>query len=166
MLNEGVKLLGHPVHQMLVVFPLGLLGMAWIFDVVYLLGGSNQWEMVAFWMIGAGIISGLVAAVFGLLDWSAIPSGTRAKNVGLVHACVNVSAVALFLVSWLMRKGHPVSPGYWAVVCSFLGLGCALVGGWLGGELIDRLGIGVASGANPDAPSSLSTPGTAGPQAV
>src|SRR5215510_8210399 len=89
-------LFGHPVHQTLIVFPLGLLAIATVFDVIRLATGSSALAIASYYMIAAGVISGLVAAVL------------------------------------------------------------ALVSGWLGGELVDRLGVGVHDGANLDAPSSLS----------
>ena len=64
---------------------------------------------------------------------------------------------ALFAVSWWVRRGDPSTPATMAIVLSAVAVGIALVTGWLGGELVDQLSIGVNEGANPDAPSSLST---------
>jgi len=141
---------------MLIVFPLGLLGMAVIFDVIMLVTGNGRWSEIAYWMMAAGIVSGLVAAPFGLVDWLAIPSGTRAKSIGALHGGGNLIVVALFGSSWLMRRGAPASPEILALALSFVGLALALVTGWLGGELVDRLAVGVDNGAHLDAPSSLS----------
>jgi hypothetical protein len=55
-----------------------------------------------------------------------------------------------------MRASTAMAPGTFAYVCAFLGVGLALLTGWLGGELVDRLGVGVDSGAHLDAPNSLS----------
>jgi uncharacterized membrane protein len=149
---------------MLIVFPLGLLGGSIIFDIAYLVTRAGHWAEMAFWMIAAGIVSGLLAAVFGAIDWSAIPSGTRAKAIGLWHGLGNVVVVGLFTAGWLLRRPAPQSPGTLAIALSFVGVGLALVTGWLGGELVDRLGIGVDEGAHADAPSSLASTraGTAG----
>jgi uncharacterized membrane protein len=64
--------------------------------------------------------------------------------------------VALFIVSWFLRRGNPATPSSLAYLCSFVGVALALVTGWLGGELVDRLGVGVDEGAHVNAPSSLS----------
>jgi len=72
-MESKVKFAGHPVHPMLIVFPLGLLSTAVIFDILYLFSNKAQWTEVAYYMIGAGVIGGLFAAIFGWLDWSAIP---------------------------------------------------------------------------------------------
>jgi len=155
-MESKAKLLGHPIHPMLIVFPLGLLATAVAFDVVGLVRSDNSWFGISYWMIAAGIIGGLLAAVFGLIDWIAIPSGTRAKRIGLLHGATNVLVTLLFIVSWFLR-GTPVqTPSTGALTCSFLGVVLALVGGWLGGELVDRLGIGVDDGAHANAPNALS----------
>lgn len=154
-IDARAKLLGHPIHQMLIVFPLGLLATAVIFDVVHLFGGGPAWESAASYMFGAGVIGGLAAAVFGLVDWISVPRGTRAKRIGALHGLGNVVVVLLFAASWALRRGGYQQPSTLAYVLSFVGVLLALVTGWLGGELVDRLGIGVDEGANVDAPSSL-----------
>jgi uncharacterized membrane protein len=156
MFKEGAKLFGHPIHQMLIVFPLGLLATSLVFDIIHLASGGGQWAEVSFWMIAAGVIGGLIAAVFGLIDWLAIPSGTRAKAIGLWHGGGNVVVMALFIVSWVLRYSDPLHLHTAPFVLSVIGVCLALVTGWLGGELVDRLGVGVDKGANYDAPNSLS----------
>jgi uncharacterized membrane protein len=155
-MESKAKLFGHPIHQMLIVFPLGLLGTSFVFDIIHVATDSGRWADVAFWMIASGIIGGLVAAVFGVIDFVAIQSGTRARRVGTLHGVGNVVVVALFAVSWLMRRDAPADPGTLPIVLSAVGVSLALITGWLGGELINRLGVGVSDGAHLDAPSSLS----------
>ncbi|MBW3575964.1 MAG: DUF2231 domain-containing protein [Actinobacteria bacterium] len=150
------KLLGHPVHPMLIVFPLGLLATAVIFDVLYLITANADLAVFSFWAIAAGIVGGLAAAIFGLIDWLAIPSGTRAKQVGLVHGGGNVVVVALFAVSWLLRRDQATTPEALALSLSFAGVALAAVTGWLGGELVDRHAVGIDDGAHADSPHSLS----------
>ena len=155
-MESKAKLFGHPVHPMLVVFPLGLFATSFLFDLVRLAGGGAGFSTAAFDMIAAGIVGGLAAAVFGLVDFLAIPAGTRAKTIGAFHGVANVVIVALFIVSWGIRYGdHEAAIGS-AIVLSGIGVLLALVSGWLGGELVDRLGVGVDDGAHVDAPSSLS----------
>jgi uncharacterized membrane protein len=156
-MESRAKLLGHPIHQMLIVFPLGLLGMAVIFDLLGMALGNGYWSEIAFWMIAAGVVTGLLAAPFGTIDWFAIPAGTRAKRIGAIHGIGNVIVVALFALSWWMRRDAPAIVETAALAASFAGFGLALVTGWLGGELVDRLAIGVDDGAHMDAPSSLTT---------
>ena len=156
MFKEGAKLFGHPIHQTLIVFPLGLLAASVVFDGIYLGTDNPRWADIAFWLIAVGVIGGLVSAVFGLIDWLAIPNGTRAKAIGLWHGVGNVVVVGLFAVSWLLRAYLPRETGATPFVLSWVGIGLAVVTGWLGGDLVDRLGVGVDKGAHADAPNSLS----------
>ena len=158
-MESRVKLFGHAIHPILIVFPLGLLSTAVIFDIIYLLTGNTSFTSASFWNIAAGVLGGLIAAVFGLLDWLAIPASTRARQIGLLHGGGNVVVVVLFAISWLLRAGAPdYAPVAFVVplVLELLGAALAGVTGWLGGELVERLGVGVDPGANLDAPSSLS----------
>jgi uncharacterized membrane protein len=155
--------MGHPLHQVLIVFPLGLLGTAVVFDLIHLGTGHPRWADVSFWMIAAGVVGGLLAAPPGLIDWLAIPRGTRARAVGAWHAVGNVVVLGLFAASWLLRRDNPGEPGAAALALSFGGLALSLVTAWLGGELVDRLGVGVDPGAHLNSPSSLSgRPASAG----
>jgi len=161
-MESRAKALGHPIHQMLVPFPFGLLATAVIFDIVYLLWGNPTMVTVSYWMIVGGIIGAVIAAPFGLIDWLAIPTNTRAKTVGMIHGLGNVIVLVLFLASWYLRYSAvgPIAylPSTGALVLSFVGFALAGVTGWLGGELVDRLSVGVDDGANLDAPSSLTGP--------
>ena len=152
----AVRLLGHPIHQMLIAFPLGLLGSAVVFDIIAMVINSTALQSAVFYMMGAGVVTGLLAAPFGLIDWLGIPAGTRAKFIGATHGVTMVVVVLLFAVSWLLRRPDPLTPSSAALGLSFAGFLLALVGGWLGAELVDRLGVGVDEGANVNAPSSLS----------
>jgi uncharacterized membrane protein len=84
-MESRAKFLGHPVHQILIVFPLGPLATAVIFDVVYLSGGASIMATVAYWMIAAGIVGGLAAAPFG---WIRLVPDSRqyAGEVGRILA--------------------------------------------------------------------------------
>ena len=155
-MESRAKLFGHAIHPILIVYPLGLLSTAVIFDVIYLITANPTWTTISFWMIAAGIIGGLMAAVFGLIDYLNIPAGTRASRIGLLHGLVNLCVMTLFAASWLLRRNSPEIPSTTAFALSFAGVAAALVGGWLGGELVERLGVGVAPGANLNAPNSLS----------
>ena len=154
-MDRTVRILGHPIHQQLIAFPLGLLITAAAFDLITFFSGDIRWTQMAFYMIGAGVIMGLVAAFFGLLDWLGIPGDTRAKRIGAVHGLGNLLVVLLFVASFFLRWTEPAMAPNLAYWCSYIGVGVVLVTGWLGGELVVRLGVGVDSGANANAPNSL-----------
>ena len=156
-MDSRAKLLGHPIHPMLIVLPLGLFISAVVFDALYLWRGTPAFATVAYWNIAGGIIGGLLAAVFGLIDWLAIPAGTRAKRIGLLHGGSNVVVVLIFAAVWWMRgDAADATPTTSLFLLEIVALGLGSVAGWLGGELVDRLGVGVDDGAHLDAPSSLS----------
>ena len=96
-MESRLKLAGHPIHPMLIVLPLGLFAIAVLFDVIYLATSDPTFAEVAFWNITVGIVGGLLAAVFGLIDWLAIPKDTRAKRIGAWHGGGNVVIVLLFI---------------------------------------------------------------------
>jgi len=157
-MESRVRLFGHPLHQMQIVFPLGLLATSVVFDLMHLLGGSSTAPGIAFALIAAGLVGGLLAAPWGFIDWLAIPRGTRAKAIGAMHGGGNVVVLLLFAASWWLRDGGVEPPSTAAWILSFCGAGLALVTAWLGGELVDRLGVGVSANAHLDARSSLDGP--------
>lgn len=159
-MESKAKLFGHPVHQMLIVFPLGLLAMAVIFDVIASIRGVAKLHEAVYFMIAAGVVTGLLAAVFGLIDFLAIPRGTRARRIGTLHGLGNVVVVLIFAVSWLLRREDPAHPAMIAIGLGVAAAALATTTAWLGGELVGRLGVGVDDGASLDAPSSLHGPVT------
>ncbi len=155
-MESKVKFMGHAIHPLLIAFPLGLLLTSVVFDVLALLMRSKRLAISAFHMLGAGVISGLAASVFGLLDWLNIPERTRAKQLGALHGIGNVLVSGLFGVSWLMRRDDPKRPEPGALFLSLIGAVLAGATGWMGGELVERLGVGIDRGAHLNAPNSLS----------
>ena len=156
-MQSKARVLGHPVHPMLVVIPLGLFIAAAALDALYYWRGDTMFATISYYNIAGGILGGLLAAVFGLVDWLAIPSGTRAKRIGLFHGALNVIMVMLFSAVWLARTALPdYAPTTFILGVEAAAITLAMIAGWLGGELVDRLGVGVDEGANLNAPNSLS----------
>ena len=163
-MESRVKLFGHPVHPMLIVFPAGLFAAAVIMDILYLIFGNPVSATVSFYMIIIGVLGGLLAAIFGFIDWSALPGNSRARNIGLWHGIGNFVIVVLFALSWFLRRGSPdFLPSGLAMMLSFAGIALALITLWIGGELVYRLGVAVDRGANVNAPSSLKEPTAVSP---
>src|SRR5262245_60752776 len=154
-MESRAKLLGHSIHQILIVFPLGLLATSVVFDLIYAATHNATMAVVTYWVMAAGIIGGLLAAPFGTIDWLAIPRGTRAASLGLMHGVMMFVTLLLFMGSWALRYNNPETP---PILATWLAVGgglLAAVGGWMGGELVTRLAVGVDDGANLNAPSSL-----------
>lgn len=143
---------GHPLHPMLIPFPVALLPAALVTDIVFRATGDPFWARASFWLIAGGIATGLLAAVFGLIDFASIRRA-RAHASGWLHAGGNVLAVALSALSLLLRWDDPAE-AVWptglalsAVVSLIL-----VVTGWLGGELSYRYKVGVVGSGDPDSP--------------
>ncbi len=162
-MESKAKLFGHPIHPMLVVLPLGLFLATMITDTINLINGNTDLAAVSYFNISIGIITGLVAAVFGLIDWMGIPANTRAKHIGAWHGIGNVLVVMLFAASWWLRRENVnYEPTQTALALSYGAIAVGAVTAWLGGEMVYRLNIGVDNGAHPDAPSSLSSKSAGG----
>jgi uncharacterized membrane protein len=157
-MESRAKAAGHAVHQLLIVFPLGLLATAVVFDVIGVVSGNGSFTTASYLMIAAGVIMGLLAAVFGLIDFLAIPQGTRAKRIGTLHGLGNVLMLGLFVASWLLRAdARDNVSGPAALILALIALVVAMGTGWLGGELVDRLGVGVDDDAGLNARARLTT---------
>lgn len=153
-MNRSVRFLGHPVHQMLVVFPAGLLLTAFLVDAWYLVWPNAELARLNHWLLPLGLAAGAAAAPFGFLDWRRLPHPSRARRVGAFHGLGNALALLLFLASWLMREEGAATP-WTALLASLAAGGLMLITAWLGGELVSRLGVGVYEDAHTDASNSL-----------
>lgn len=161
-MESRVKLLGHPIHPMLIVFPLGLLATAVLFDILYVISGNADLATFSYYALIVGVVGGLLAAVFGLLDWLKIPKDTRARRIGALHGGGNVVLTGLFALSLLTRWGNPAYlPNTLPLILGLLGGILALFTAWLGGELVYRLRVAVDEDANLNASNSISREGIA-----
>jgi uncharacterized membrane protein len=138
-MKPRVRIFGQPLHQILVVFPLGLLGTSFFFDLAWLARGRAELAVVAWWMIFAGVAGGALAAIFGVIDFLAIPRETRARRVGAWHGGGTTIVVVLFALSWVLRRDAPAHPEGIAIALSGFGVVLTVLTGWLGGELADRM---------------------------
>ncbi len=155
-MRSRARLAGHAIHPMLIVLPLGSLITAVVFDALFLLTDSENFAVAGAYTMAAGVVGGLLAALFGWVDWFAIPAGTRAKRTGLLHGVGNVVVLGLFVVAWSLRLDSSTwEPSTVSFLIALGGLVLAAVTGWLGGELVERLGVGVDDDAGLDASSSL-----------
>jgi uncharacterized membrane protein len=138
---------GHPFHPILVTIPIGAWVVSFVFDVVSRWAGEPEvFVKGSFWLIGIGILGAVAAALFGLLDLLTIPRGTPAFRTGLTHMALNLTAVALYAISFALRRDH-LDEGdvtIAAFVCSTVALAILAVSGWLGGKLAYHYGVRVA----------------------
>ena len=143
---------GHPIHPMLIPFPIGLLVFSLVADLIYLWRGNPVWEnYIAFYTLLGGIIGAVAAAIPGLIDWTTLTDPAAVK-VANWHARVNITGLVIFIASFYLRTS---SGAQWItslpslpIILSFVGVVGLAIAGWLGGELVFRHGVAV------DAPSS------------
>lgn len=149
-MESRATVFGHPVHQSVVSFPIGMFAFGTVCDVAHALDERRMWRRAGRAAVGAGLVGAAIAAPFGLIDFLAIPKHTRAKRIGWLHGIGNAGVTALFLASWLMRRRGADRAG---VALGTAGLGLACATAWLGGELVDRYGIGVSEPTSLDGPA-------------
>lgn len=143
-MRSPASIANHPIHPMLVAFPIGL----WIFSLICDLIALNVvnaavWFTVAFFTMVGGLIGGLAAAVPGLIDLLFYKGGPAAfKKTALIHMTINLIAVALFAVNiWLrIRSAESMTI---PVLLSIIGVCLIAVSGWLGGHMVHVYGVGV-----------------------
>lgn len=135
---------GHPFHPLLVTVPIGAWVTAVIFDIVAFVGDRPEaFTTGARWLYGIGVVGAILAAVFGLLDYTRLTPGTRARKIATVHLVLNLTAVAIFTAAWAVHLGSE-SPPAAGLVLGVVGLAGLGVSGFLGGELVFRHGVRVA----------------------
>lgn len=136
---------GHPFHPVLVTVPIGAWVSSIVLDVAAMAGDDPGLAKASQWLIGIGVVAALVAALFGLMDLSVIPRGTPAFKTGITHMALNVAAVVLFAVDFLIRYlGEDDSVPVFAFVLSLVGASILGASGWLGGKLAYHYGVRVA----------------------
>ncbi|MGV0834184.1 DUF2231 domain-containing protein [Mycolicibacterium thermoresistibile] len=139
---------GHPFHPILVPVPIGAWVCSLIFDIAsHLVDRPRFLAQGSAWLIAIGVLGAVAAALIGFLDLIAIPRGTRAFRVGMVHMALNLAVTVAYIVNFAWRhSSYPqetaVAPG--PLVLSALSLVALAVSGYLGGMLAYRFGVRVA----------------------
>src|SRR2546423_1516255 len=132
----------YPLHPILIPFPIAFLIGGTAADFVAFTRGN--WATGASYLLIAGIVTALIAAVPGLIDYLyTVPPDSSGKKRATYHLIINVSAVALFTIAVILKGWPPRVPGAASLVLEVAGVGLITIGGWLGGTLIHRNFIGV-----------------------
>jgi len=136
---------GHPVHPMIIPFPFALWTTSFVVDVLFYFLRHPTLLVISKFMIGAGCLGAVAAAIPGIIDWSAIKNGEIKKTANW-HARLNIAALVVFAISFFLRLGS-----YSEIVgrkltipfvLSLVGMILISISGWLGGELVFRYGVG------------------------
>lgn len=147
---------GHPLHPIVIPFPIAFLVGALATDLGYWATTDPFWARASLWLVGAGLVTGVLAAALGLIDFFTIKRA-RSHRSGWIHFIGNAVVLALAFISLLLRVDDmeggllPVGLMLSAVITLLLG-----VTGWYGGELSYRHKIGVLEES--EAPASGSSP--------
>ena len=134
----------HPIHPMMVAFPVAFLYGAAIIDVVGAISGWRQTWVVGAYLSVAAVVTGLAAGIPGLIDYLyVIPPRSSAKRRATWHMAVNVTALGLMALSWPFRNWETFQPSATTIALEVAALLLVTWGGWLGGTLVYRNQIGV-----------------------
>lgn len=141
------KILGHPIHPMLVGFPVAFYTATLVTFIVYGATTNRFWYSVAVVANWAGVVTAAVAALPGLIDWATgIPRRSAAKKTGLIHMALNVTALLVFLVNAVVatnRWDEVLPPAGTGIVLSAIGVLLTLPAGFLGWSLVQDHHVGV-----------------------
>ena len=144
-MNTPASIRRHPIHPMLIVFPIGLWVFSLVCDVIYYAGPHNVfWEVLAFYTMAGGVVGALLAAIPGFIDYLAL-SDRRLKRIATIHMVLNLVVVALFIFNLGLRFNASPSTEMVRLVLSLVAIGLLCVSGWLGGALVYEHHVGVSS---------------------
>lgn len=140
------RIASHPVHPMLIPFPLALWPTSFIFNVLGAFFDSFALHQAAYYMALAGCIGAALAAIPGAIDlFTAVPPKTETRRIGVMHGALNVAALVVWVVSLYSRQGGG-GMTYLAYITAGIGMIILGVSGWLGGELVYKHRVGVEEG--------------------
>jgi nitrite reductase/ring-hydroxylating ferredoxin subunit/uncharacterized membrane protein len=143
-MRARAQLRSHPIHPMLVAFPIGLWIGSFAFDVAALAKADPSLAAAGFYAVIGGCAGAVLAAIAGAADlFGVVPSRSSAKNRGYIHALLNVGALVLFIIVAARRGGPGAMPDGFSILLSAISVILILCSGWLGGTLVYRNQIGV-----------------------
>ena len=150
--GRGLRILDHPLHPPLTHFPIALLSISLLWDVVGLWKTDPFWSRMALWCIIAGLTIAVPAVITGISEYVLIPGSHRGLKTAVLHMAVMFGALSSYAVSLVLRLTAHAFPEHGNLVpLVFSGIGFVLIsaGGWLGGELVFSHGIGVDKKSDP-----------------
>jgi uncharacterized membrane protein len=142
--KSTASIAGHPIHPMLIPFPIAFFVATFVCDLIYWRTGNPGWVTASLWLLGAGLIMATLAALTGLIDVLGEPR-IQALRDAWYHAGGNVLAVLIELYNWYSRYNSgeaAVLPT--GLVLSLIVVGILLFTGWKGWEMVYRHHVGVA----------------------
>jgi uncharacterized membrane protein len=144
----------HPIHPALVTIPIGAFALTLIGDIAHTVTDGPFWYHFAYYCMGIGVVTALVAAIFGFIDFFGVKMSAQGYKIAKVHMALNLAGVGLYAANVLMRRGDAaLGTPRWPLVfgleiVTFAALG---VSGWLGGKMAFENKVGVVEQADPEA---------------
>lgn len=150
-MRSRARIGNHPLHPAMVALPVGAFFLALVADIAFVNDPRAVWGEMAFVALGVGLVTALLAAVLGFLDFTVLPKGSRVRGIALWHMGFNVAALALYAFSFYLRwtVAEPLfAPGGAALGLAFVALALLSAAGWLGGKMVFELRAGVVEPAD------------------
>jgi len=144
----------HPIHPMLVAVPIGAFVLALIGDIATSVTQDQLWYQFSVVCIGVGILSALLAALFGFIDYFTVKMSAAGAKLATTHMVLNLCAVVLYIVSFFLRVNDAAfqsrhwAPAFGLEILALIVLGAA---GWLGGQMTFIHKVGVVETADEEA---------------
>lgn len=134
--ESRVAVAGHPLHPMLVTFPIAFLIAIVPSDLAWVLTGDDFWARVSLWLAAGGSVMGLIAGLAGTVELLAIP-GVRRRGASWSHFLAAIMLISVAFTNWFVRlAGQTEMILPWGLTLSLLGAVLVGVAGWLGGNLV------------------------------
>lgn len=143
--RRKLRLFGHPVHPVVTHFPMALLPVSFLGDLLGVWTGASFWWSFSFYNLAIGLVLSIPALITGVIDFLSIPEDGTTDRVAMRHMTIIITAITMYTVSFFIRFGVEVPAGWRlmsSVSLSLLGLILLLIGGWFGGQLVYRHAVG------------------------
>lgn len=140
-----VRLFGHPVHPVVTHFPMALLPVSLLGDLLGVWTDASFWWSFSFYNLAIGLVFSIPALITGMIEFLAIPKEETVDRVAMRHMTIMITAITMFTGSFFIRFGVEIPSGWRlmsSVSLSVLGVIFLLIGGWLGGQLVYRHDVG------------------------
>jgi uncharacterized membrane protein/nitrite reductase/ring-hydroxylating ferredoxin subunit len=138
-MRSRASIKGHPIHPMLIPFPLAFLAGGFLFDLAGVLLQRPALWGVGFYLTIAGVCAGLLAAIPGFIDYFfTVPPKSSGKERATRHMLAMLSVVTLFAIAWFVRDGSTTAPATLSLALEAVGAAMLGIGGWMGGTLVSR----------------------------
>jgi len=143
-MSTPASLRNHPIHPMLIAFPIALWVFSLVCDVIYHVGSHNLiWKDIAFYTMAGGIVGALLAAIPGFIDYLSL-TDRKVKRIATTHMVLNLIVVAMFLFNLGIRYSGSSDADMFGVALSVVGIAVLSLSGWLGGSLVFEHHVGVS----------------------